>query len=710
MSEPQLVTHKPIERYTGPYERWVFSEDLGRPYSFPLIAQGNSTIYTALFEGLNMALFEDRGDFESGSGKFSIRVPLLWSAGSTPQNFTPFLIRSKFGQDRSLRSETVVLDEILQELTGPSFNTLISISAEGDTDRVRRIKKPRFRLNFPVLPSSWVESYEHTEPPANWTVPSTPPKAIIAVIDDGLPFAHRAFLGTDGMTKISHCWLQSGRAEAFAHVPFGREMTNAEIDELRALFPTDDAAIYRLSGAADPNNLELGNNLRRHATHGSHVMGIAAGNDSLFEGETLGDDIQIICVQLPNTIAWDTSGFGKEMYMLSAIHYVFERARQIAEANGEEELPLIVNFSYGWSAGRHDGKSEMETAIQDLLEARKAKQITEFVMPSGNNFDSRMHARLNEGQFSTNTAQIGWHLQPDDRTSSFLELWFPGGFDPVGYNIILSPPNGVTLDNPAEISAIGIVTSDGDPRTFVDIKMAGEYIGQMSMDQHLGNRWRIMLALIPTVYTRGQARRAPAGLWTVSVTRDTTARALGEQDDLLIWLQRDDDPAYLKSLGRQSYLVSLSTSDQGDPITGFGALNAVASSKDTIRVGGLDQNSGRPALYSGAGGVRTLADGTQTTWGEQVLVSAVSDVSTHRPGVPSIGVLSGSRSRLIGTSGAAPIVARQLVLNAAAGRDVWDGFVSREPETSEQPEGPLPFDHNTARLGLFTAADFHKRS
>ncbi len=70
-------------------------------------------------------------------------------------------------------------------------------------------------------------------------------------------------------------------------------------------------------------------------------------------------------MQLPGTVAWDTSGFGKEMFMLSALHYIFNLASEIARAcDCEGELPLVVNFSYGWTVGRHDGQSEMEIAIE----------------------------------------------------------------------------------------------------------------------------------------------------------------------------------------------------------------------------------------------------------------------------------------------------------------------------------------------------------
>ena len=402
-------------------------------------------------------------------------------------------------------------------------------------------------------------------------------------------------------------------------------------------------------------------------------------------------------MQLPNTIAWDTSGFGKEAYMLSAIHYVFDRASHIAQAYDLDELPLVLNFSYGWSAGRHDGGSEMEIAIEDLLQARRAVQSkTALVMPTGNNFASEMHARLDERDFDNATAKIGWHLPPDDRTSSFFELWFPKGFDPDGYQLSLSLPHGATLDQDIQFDVGADHFRTGDPRRFAELELDGQNIGQISADLHFGNRWRVMIALIPTSYTRRQSRKAPAGLWTISLHRSTSAIRLSDEQGLAIWLQRDDDPSDLKSYGRQSYLVNLS---ERDTVSGFGALNAVASSPSTTRVAGYNAATGKASDFSGANGVAETPSGAVITYGGQTDVAAVADQGQIQLGVPSIGVLSGSRSRLMGTSGAAPMVARHMVLNVASDRELFAGFDGPLPRPASREVTTLSQAHHAARLG-----------
>lgn len=672
-----------IDRYAGPYERWVFSEELGRPFAFPAIAGEHSGYYTALLEGAS----EPESDEET-----EVRLPPLWVSRGVPRTITPFAFHEYGMQDpRSAVQPDLTVARLLS-----SVRRTKEQAAEAFT--------PRFRVNFPIAPEAWSANYTANAAPSAWIPrPKTArPSAIIAVIDDGLPFAHRAYLDAQQNTRISSIWLQSAAARPSECVPFGRELVNADIDALRAKHGANDTAIYAdpNAGAVDASLNELGTHLRRHATHGSAVMGMAAGNDSRFCDYPLPDDVQIIAVQLPNTIAWDTSGFGKEMYMLSALHYIFERASRIAKHYGVGELPLIVNFSYGWSAGRHDGQSEMEIAIEELLQDRQTVQpSTALVMPSGNNFESKMHARFAESDFMDDRIDIGWQLQPDDLTSSYLELWFPQGFDPTGYSLDVIPPHGISLKHPVEIDIArdtGENFRDGDPRRFVELEIGSENIGQLSADQHRGNRWRLIVALIPTAYTRGQSRKAPAGLWQVTLKRKPESAKIADKDNILIWLQRDDDPSDLKMLGRQSRLVPLekkgavwrpardTKAGTRKPtkqyestlgrVSGYGTINGVASSDRTTRVGGFVQQTLRPCPYSGAGGLQVTSDGATAIWGQHIDVTAPADFSHERYGIPTLGVLSGARTRLPGTSIAAPTVARLMVLNAALGQDLMTGF------------------------------------
>lgn len=482
-----------IERYAGPYERWVYSEELGRPFAFPAIRQPDAKHVVAILEGTADPVVMSAPDF---------RVPPLWPADADGYAITPIAFR-----DPSVGAGTT--------------------SAEPDRGIARYLHRlagtstaPRIRINLPVSEASWVPDYAPDLAATGWRKPAKRPKAILGVIDDGLPFAHRALLGSDGLTRISHLWLQSAGAKTRDRVPLGRELTNGEIDELRSTHGADERRLYRSIGAIDGALPEIGWLLERQATHGGHILGLAGGNDPRHRLSKLDDDIQIIAVQLPNTVAWDTSGFGKEMFMLSALHYIFHRASEIARAfDIKGELPLIVNFSYGWTAGRHDGKSEMEIAIEQLLQRRIAVQpASAVVLPTGNSFKSSLHARISKQNSEHGPARIGWRLQPDDQTASYLEIWLPEDIDPSQWEVRVVPPPGTKGLTGTSIcfQADKTLGPVGDPRRFVEMEIGGLNVGQLSVDLHRGTRWRFLLAVIPTAET-GTGRRLPSGLWHIEI-------------------------------------------------------------------------------------------------------------------------------------------------------------------------------------------------
>src|SRR5262249_43189308 len=161
----------------------------------------------------------------------------------------------------------------------------------------------------------------------------------------------------------------------------------------------------------------------RHTAHGAHVMDLATGY-SVERDEKPAEDIRIIGVQLPNLVTMDTSGVGKDMYLLSAFHYIFERADRIAAGYGIDRPRLVINFSYGSFGGPHDGKLDIEAALGDLIQLRRDKRgPTALVLPAGNSFLDCMHATIREAGFANpdREARLRWRLQPADRTPNFLE-------------------------------------------------------------------------------------------------------------------------------------------------------------------------------------------------------------------------------------------------------------------------------------------------
>ena len=59
-----------------------------------------------------------------------------------------------------------------------------------------------------------------------------------------------------------------------------------------------------------------------------------------------------------------------------AVRCVSTRADMIADMYGVPNPRLVINFSYGYSGGRHDGKTELEAAINELVELRRVSAPT----------------------------------------------------------------------------------------------------------------------------------------------------------------------------------------------------------------------------------------------------------------------------------------------------------------------------------------------
>lgn len=620
----------------GFYERWASQPALGAPFVQP---PGRSFAH---FAGIM-----------TGSAPVGLRVPQMWDGGAAEP-------------------------------------TLPYVLAPGQSKPVGQ----RARTVLPIEAHSWVSHYDPSSVPAG-AVQGTV-RAIIAVIDDALPFANHAFDDGSGQTRVAYLWRQAGFATSSAAVPFGDEITGHDIEALRAATPTE-RALYQVTDAFAPEGPGMPSGLARGSSHGAHVMGIAAGNGSAF-GTQMPDDIAIIGVQLPSAMSWDMTGYGKESHLLWAMHYIFDRAHAIAQHQCSGALPLVVNCSYGWPAGRPDGQGQLTAALGSLLARRQAAAPTELVLPLGNHFDAGLQARF---ELSDQTPDLAchWRVPPDDRSCSYLEIWFPQTTGPGDWTLELTAPDGATT----ALTLAQDPAHDGiDPGCSQNIMHGSDVIGQMAAEHHNGNRWRIAVALTPTRVVGG-ARQAPSGLWELRLIAHNGGLSAGDVIDVLV--QRDDDPVRLRRGGRQSWLAPLGGAlsrpiaprlypQTLQAISGFGAINVLARAPGIRAVGGLvDQRI--PAPYSSAPPVvRTGQSGFATDH-----LSATSDRSPLRPGTLSIGVLSGSRSLMRGTSAAAPAVARAMVISLANGDPADFPFAPALPLPAQEHTNPLAQILHPVRVG-----------
>ena len=609
------------------------------------------------------------------------------------------------------------------------------------------------RVNLPLAPDALNEAYFKTGGHWDTSVPSEETTDetlfVVGVIDDGLPFAHAAFLGEGNRTRVDHCWIQAARGSGANSVPFGAELTGGGIDALRAehsqetpeadasVAVTDEDAVYADPASfATSDDEEIGRNIFRNYTHGAHVMERAAG----FVPEDFGyeerDRVRVVGVQLPRGSLRDTTGFGKDVFILSGIHYVLDRAERIARARGATKVELLINVSLGVSGGPKNGRAQLERAIDDVVAAYRnpppgetASRFTDIrvVMPSGNDFAARLNAELpmpEEGE----TGSFQWRVQPNDRTASYLELWMDDpGSDlaevEAGLTLSITMPDGEAAS--FELRGLENAETGAMHPTIrvAPLTSGGETIGQVSLDRYAG-RLRYMVILAPTAHEPlpGSDLRptAPAGLWTIALER-TGAGTTPAGATIDCRIQRDEDPAGTRNGGRQSYFdhaaeaiddphvypthdrrgrrvppdpASYPATEEHDPqpgrarITGFGSMNGWATRfegdpKHRIAVGGFVGERVSVDPRSGSAG-RAVEPSTYSGAGSsdpngrpRVDHAAQSDRSVALAGVRGAGTRSGATTVIVGTSAAAPAYLRSRVLQ---GLGSFQGHV--EPRTA----------------------------
>jgi len=707
--------------YVGPYERWVY--DVGRNYTLPGFGADPLGFFGALVEAPADAVPIQPtapGTLMHGDDRLKVHLPILWPAQSTPRRFYPMILETEPG-DKAPQRLLAGLSGVTRTLWGPPRQE-IPASSDGEPSPGPPPPRPYFRLNLPIAPRT-MHGAPDEMPDCDWTpaqhLPPEPGKlVVVAVIDDDIAFAHHHFRAADGSapggappvprSRVEFCWLQSASSDRDQPVLFGRELVRSQIEGLIARHGRDEDALYRTVHDTPRSAVRSG----RIATHGSAVLDLAAGFSPRHDGVADCEAIRIIAVELPDTAGWDTSGIGKEMFILSALHYILERTDRIARGYGcaDDGVHLLINFSHGFSGGPHDGSSQLEAAISELVTQRRRrspKVRTELIVPSGNMHLSRLHGvipadNLRAAQTAHAGFTIGWRRQPNDRTSSYLELWFDTAFGNVdGVTVTIAAPQTST---PVELEPPRQGAPEyGDLMEYLSIDRDGKTIGMASFDHHRGKQWRVLVALAPTEPERRGLACAPAGTWKVAIKWPGMPEATGS---VRCYVQRDEERDDRNTGARQSWLEDqedqrydatgkLSQEDTPDAfLRRYGALNGLATGPETLVIGGYTQIGNRAAVYSSAG-AQSAASGSPG-WGKQVSASAVSEHSTAEPGIVAAGSRSGSFATISGTSATAPQIVRAVALKLLAS-DPGDVTNGRLPDVLDllhgdfhQQPGPGP--------------------
>lgn len=461
------------------------------------------------------------------------------------------------------------------------------------------------------------------------------PKVVVAVIDDGIAFAHHRFWDENGRTRIRAFWDQDSSYwlhGAYIEYSIAKHGMGSFVDE---------DALYASEGLNDYSN-DQHKRVGRRIAHGTHVLDLAA---ALPPGST-SSDRPIIAVQLPRQVTSDPSGTGLAPQIDLALKFIDAQMAQFADGSGKQP-PLVVNISYGMTGGPQDGTHQIEELIAGFIGAREsAKHRTEVVIAAGNVRLERGHARV---AIDARTKTLLWRLLPDDRTPSALEIWVPA-----------NKKVQVQIKGPTDPNFTAWVQEGGEyPTPYVTAPCMIDYKAATSSGRRL-----ILIRTLPTASPEplGAAPIAAAGLWTVQIKGDG-----GTGFHVDAYVQRDDTPLGYKRLGRQSHLedpndnYSRFDGVSGEPVewdsgqanpselVRAGTLNAIATGPLPFVVGGYRRSDEKSSRYSSLGAAPTEPCPN---------VAAVSDDSPAKHGVIAAGTRSGSSFAMNGTSVAAPQLTR----------------------------------------------------
>ncbi len=501
---------------------------------------------------------------------------------------------------------------------------------------------------FPDFPEQFELPLDVDAPPP----PFPPGTVVMAVIDDGLAFAHERFRRPSGTRVLTYWDMHRLIKQPNDTV----ELTYEQIDELLSEAAgagghVDEDQVYASAGQLDFQRARH-KPLAWRLSHGTHVLDLAAGAD--FDKAVA--DRPIIAAQLPSPVVARTSGDLLDFYVCLGVKYAIERAAVLAP-----DAPLVINVSFGYLAEAHDGRGELDRFFDQVTNDPERK--TRIVLPAGNSQLSRCHATID---FAAGAAvEFDWIVQPDDRTHSVIEVWLPP-----------AQTNGNRM-------RVTVTRPDGASHSIDETPLAAETmfdgakpIGLMELvERDLDGRRMFRIAIRPTA--RPQPHPGPiasAGVWRLRFAPGADAM----HGEAHAWVQRDDSLYGYPQRGRQSYLehpayqrFGAFGEELGDdpiggapcPVTRASMLNAIASGAEVIVAGGYQVRDGAIAPYS-SGGPNTPAE--PPPWRKPDVLTPSDDSRVHR-GLLAAGARSGARLALDGTSVASPVLARHVAAMLSAG-------------------------------------------
>ncbi len=523
------------------------------------------------------------------------------------------------------------------------------------------------------------------------------------ILDHAIGFANRCFCTLDAAgrlrTRFDRVWVQdagqSGEGDAVTGRAFDAARINQELDRVAADPLRAESEIYARLGlgnsALTPRRGASGQGLR--ATHGTAVAQVAFGAEPQADGPDGPEGllaVRLLGVQLPFASVLRTNGFLHDLYVKSALNWVWWFGLRQAMA-GLGRPRFYVNHSFGDYAGRHDAFDVLDADFDWRLAQGELEGLTQA---AGNSFQTATHAQMSAAQVNDPDydTDLGLVVPSDGRASSFVQIWSEPvrratGRFALDMEVVL--PCGAVLRLPEE--------ADRDPGGFglgryyewgtgdaVMLRVYAQTLTPVHVTVDAAPPRRVLtLCIAPTADAWGQPTGVPAGLWGLRFRKARGAAAA----QYGLWVERGDTPAGFPPLGRQAYLRHPAHARRDDrgrwpdnypeagPLRRYGSLSAAANSVGSVVVASHRGADGAVSVFSSASSewlAQRPAPGGAAVFPRQPSVSAVSERSGARPHILVSGTQSHSVVRQRGTSLSAPYAMR-LGLEAIVGGQIGAG-------------------------------------
>lgn len=228
---------------------------------------------------------------------------------------------------------------------------------------------------------------------------------VLGIIDGGFDYTHPTFFGIPGDTstyRVARVWNQTAEGTAPEEFGYGDELIGTQ-------------AI-----------LEVGYDLSRGQDdfHGTHVAGTAAGSGGGTGYKGMAPASELVFVP--------TSRGQSEIF--DGIAYIRNYAKSVGK-------PCAINISLGSVIGSHDGKTDLNIAIDELVESDPEGFL--IVASAGNNGAQKLHI---EASLPDTTSFVNTFLSMSTPSNTRVDIW-GGENEDFAVAIALADKEGNIMEN-----------------------------------------------------------------------------------------------------------------------------------------------------------------------------------------------------------------------------------------------------------------------